>query len=205
MKPILTNEDIKEIFGAISVAEGEIGFEYNELKDKLYKMAPKVKTEHDEVEQLWEDAKQNQTVAREKVVYKVWLGLNLSKPLLPQLKKWISDKDNYEILRKHYSDEVCFSADPFRLFIVIPSRYSCHYSSLLITSVLILHNCIFFDFGSTNRLNSIYFISFFSFAFISINISEKSSMYPSVSLNCNNDSSNLITVISLLHIKLYCH
>lgn len=44
----LTLDDVRRIFWAIYVAEGEEGDQWDELKAKLYRMYPQIRQEHEE-------------------------------------------------------------------------------------------------------------------------------------------------------------
>ena len=107
----LNNEDVHNILGAIDIAEGETGGDYSGLKVKLFRLYPQVKKETDAEEKRSDDESKKQTDARKVIAKLVYDGLHLNLPILPQLKTWIAFESNYDLLRKHYSDDICLSAD----------------------------------------------------------------------------------------------
>ena len=107
----LTNQDVHYLLGAIDIAEGEVGESYTDLKNKLFALYPQVKKETDEEQKRSDDETKKQGKARKVIAKLVYDGLHLNLPILPQLKTWIAFESNYDLLRKHYSDDICLSAD----------------------------------------------------------------------------------------------
>ena len=107
----LTEEEVHYILGAFDIASGETDGDYSSIKNKLYKMYPAVKAEVDDYEVRAQRACDEQDSRRATSVEYVFDDLDLSRPVLQQLKKWIANDDNWEILRGAYSDEICLAGD----------------------------------------------------------------------------------------------
>ncbi len=107
----LTDQEVHYIIGAFDVASGEHDGDYSELKAKLFRMNPKVKVEIDDYDKRVQRASDNQAKSRKHVTKVIYDGLYLNIPILPQLKTWIAFESNYDLLRKHSSDEICLAGD----------------------------------------------------------------------------------------------
>lgn len=107
----LTEEEVHYILGAFDVATGEHGGDYSDIKNKLYRMYPAVKAEDDDYVVRVQQASDEQDEKRKSITKLVYNGLHLNMRILPQLKTWIAFESNYDLLSKHYSDEICLSGD----------------------------------------------------------------------------------------------
>lgn len=114
----LTNQDVHYLLGTIDIAEGETGGDYSDLKNKLFALYPQVKKETDDYAKREQRASDEQDKSRKHVTKLVFDGLYLNVPILPQLKTWISFESNYDLLRKHCSDDICLSADLWKYHLV---------------------------------------------------------------------------------------
>lgn len=114
----LNNDDVKEIFSAISVAECE-GFEFNDLKFKLYELYPDVKKEHDERDRKQEEHDKRVSECRKNITQKFFDKLDRRK-IMPYLMKQMETNFTtmYQEIRENYSDEICLSADLYKYFFV---------------------------------------------------------------------------------------
>lgn len=111
----ITEDDAKQIFFAISVAEGEIGEEFEELKAKLYRIFPSIKAEHDQRERALQNEVERQTILRKEIV-EDFLNYLQSLPnevhkatVLEELIEWYVA--NKQKVKEHTSDEICFAFD----------------------------------------------------------------------------------------------
>jgi len=107
----LTNQDVHYLLGTIDIAEGETGGDYSDLKNKLFALYPQVKKETDEEQERQANDSKKQSNARQEIADKVFSLLDSRVKILPQLTRYASLSRNYDELRKHYSDEICLSAD----------------------------------------------------------------------------------------------
>lgn len=109
----LDNDDVKEIFSAISVAECE-GFEFADLKCKLYELYPDVKKEHDERDKEDAEFQQKVTEMRKAIAVKFYQISNRMKntSLLESMQEVF--KSHYQEIRDNYSDEICLPADLYK-------------------------------------------------------------------------------------------
>lgn len=114
MKQTLTADEVDSIIGAIEIAEDESGGDYSDIKTKLLTIYPKTKELRKERQKKWDSETEKQQIARKEVARMVFTGLVDDKPIIDQLKTLILIKDNYNIIRAHYSDEICLSADLFK-------------------------------------------------------------------------------------------
>lgn len=112
MKQILTVNEIDSIISAIEIAEGESGGDYSDLKTKLLTIYPEAGMIRNERARIWQEESDKQTLARKEVANMIFTSLRNDKPILDQLKTLIHV--NYNIIRAHYSDKVCLSADLFK-------------------------------------------------------------------------------------------
>lgn len=105
----LTKDDVNQIFYAISVAEGEVGNEFQRLRAKLYAIFPEVKLEHELTERALKLESKKQQDARKEITEEFLRTINRNSPILEQLISWYipHEKD----VRSHYSDEICFPFD----------------------------------------------------------------------------------------------
>jgi hypothetical protein len=128
-KKELTLDDVRKIFHAIGVAETEIGAQdFVELKTKLYAAFPEIKQEHEKTCLRWQQMRTQQTAARKQITSQLVTALDTTKPLIPQIVKWVGD--NFADLRNHYSDEICIAGDLFDVWNT-NSRLSVGSSSLV--------------------------------------------------------------------------
>ena len=112
MSQELTNQDVHGIIYAIDVARGEMGEGFEDLEAKLLKLYPAVKKEIAKAKSDDEAETRRQARARLDIAGIVFNSLDASKPIEPQIQKYIKEK--YDDLRAHYSDEICLSADLFK-------------------------------------------------------------------------------------------
>ena len=107
----LTNQDVHYLLGTIDIAEGETGGDYSDLKNKLFALYPQVKKETDDYEERAQKATDEQDSRRATITQVVIDDLDLTKLVLPQLKTWIANDDNWKILGNSHSDEICLAGD----------------------------------------------------------------------------------------------
>lgn len=112
----LPTEIVESIFSAISIAECEVGEGWEDVKLELYKQYPSVKKAHDKRVKDDNAEWDKQTKARKKIAKKVFDELKIHKPIVPQVLAWFKD-EKYTELNKHYSDDICLSADLFKYHI----------------------------------------------------------------------------------------
>jgi len=110
----LSEENVNNIIGALGIAEDETGSSYGEEKEILLKMFPKVKEKRDKQAKEWDEECTNQEIARKKVADLVFGNLQKDQAILPQLKSTMTETFYEDVIRKHYSDEICLSADLFK-------------------------------------------------------------------------------------------
>ena len=110
----LTDQEVHYILGAFDVASGEHDGDYSDIIAKLYRMNPQVKIDDEDYAKRVKRASDDQAKRRKTVTKLVFDGLYLNTPILPQLKTWMAFESNYDLLRKHSSDEICLAGDFWR-------------------------------------------------------------------------------------------
>ena len=110
----LSTENVDAIIGAIEIAQDESGGDYSEEIQKLLEMYPNVGKLRTQRKLDWDAESEKQRKQREIIAGIVFKKLDLERPILPQLVAFISIGSNYDLLRKHYSDDICLSADLFK-------------------------------------------------------------------------------------------
>ncbi len=109
----LSTENVDAIIGAIEIAQDESGGDYSEEIQKLMEMYPKVVKLRNQRKLDWDAESEKQRKQREIIAGIVFKKLDLERPILPQLVAFISIGSNYDLVRKHYSDDICLSGDLF--------------------------------------------------------------------------------------------
>ncbi len=113
-KTQLSTENVDSIISAIEIAQDESGGDYSEEIQKLLEMYPKVKQVREQRDKAWKKESDKQSKQREIISDIVFTKLDEGRPILPQLVAFISIGSNYDLVRKHYSDDICLSADLFK-------------------------------------------------------------------------------------------
>ncbi len=110
----LSEENVNNIIGALGIAEDETGSSYAEEKKILLKLFPKVKETRNKRAKEWDNEVKKQDEARKSITNFVFYQLEHNQPILPQLRNFVALKDSYDLVRNHYSDDICLSADLFK-------------------------------------------------------------------------------------------
>ena len=121
MKQSLTTEEVDSIIGAIEIAEDESGGDYSDIKSKLLLIYPKVQTVRQNRDRKWRDESDKQQKARKALAKEVFDGLEMFHLIIPQLQDYV--RECYDLIRKHYSDEICLSADLFKYHLADLKRF----------------------------------------------------------------------------------
>ncbi len=110
----LSTENVDAIIGALEIAQDESGGDYSEEMEKLLEMYPNVKEIRHQRKVDWDAETDKQTKQRKIIAGIVFKKLESGRPIIPQLVAFISIGSNYDLVRKHYSDDICLSGDLFK-------------------------------------------------------------------------------------------